>query len=445
MDQYSENRLTSVLTSEFVMAKIAFTATRVNGLRCPPEKPQTFIWDTAAPGLGLRVTPKGEPAFIFQGEMAGRTLRITIGKPSAWSIPQAQGKARELQRLIDQGIDPRIHRADQERHVNAQAITVGEAWNQYVQERTPYWGERTRYDHKRIASAGGEYQPRGTKNGITQQGPLFGLFKHRLCDLTPEIVEKWAAIQGEERPTYGRLAWRYFKVFLGWCEREPNYLSVIDTKISKSRRARDAFGKPKVREDSLDRNQLSAWFKGIRAIPNPVPAAYLQVLLLTGGRPSEILGMKWTDVDIRWRRISLRDKVEGDRVVPLTPYVEQLLSALPHRNAFVFSSLESKTGTIWLPHAIHTNACETQGIHGLTLHGLRRSFATLSEWLEIPTGVVAQIQGHKPSATAEKHYKRRPIDMLRIHHERFESWILEQAGVKEGESRLVHESGSDAN
>jgi hypothetical protein len=44
--------------------------------------------------------------------------------------------------------------------------------------------------------------------------------------------------------------------------------------------------------------------------------------------------------------------------------------------------------------------------------------------------VVAQIQGHKPSATAEKHYKRRPLDLLRLHHERIEIWILEQAGVK---------------
>ena len=68
-------------------------------------------------------------------------------------------------------------------------------------------------------------------------------------------------------------------------------------------------------------------------------------------------------------------------------------------------------------------------IDGLTLHGLRRSFGTLSEWLEAPSGVVAQIQGHKPSATAEKHYRVRPLDLLRVHHERIEAWILEQAGI----------------
>ena len=40
--------------------------------------------------------------------------------------------------------------------------------------------------------------------------------------------------------------------------------------------------------------------------------------------------------------------------------------------------------------------------------------------------------GHKPSATAEKHYTVRPLDLLRIHHERIEAWILAQAGIKFG-------------
>jgi hypothetical protein len=37
--------------------------------------------------------------------------------------------------------------------------------------------------------------------------------------------------------------------------------------------------------------------------------------------------------------------------------------------------------------------------------------------------------GHKPSATAEKHYTVRPLDLLRVHHEKIEAWIMDQAGV----------------
>jgi len=32
--------------------------------------------------------------------------------------------------------------------------------------------------------------------------------------------------------------------------------------------------------------------------------------------------------------------------------------------------------------------------------------------------------------TAEKHYRPRPLDLLRLHAERFEAWILEQAGIE---------------
>ena len=90
----------------------------------------------------------------------------------------------------------------------------------------------------------------------------------------------------------------------------------------------------------------------------------------------------------------------------------------------------SSEGRLTEPNTPHTRACKAAGLEGLTLHGLRRSFKSLTEWLEVPVGVVAQIQGHKPSATAEKHYTVRPLDLLRLHHERIETWVLEQAGVK---------------
>lgn len=44
-------------------------------------------------------------------------------------------------------------------------------------------------------------------------------------------------------------------------------------------------------------------------------------------------------------------------------------------------------------------------------------------------GVVAQIQRHKPSAVAEKHYRRRPLDLLRKRHDQTEAWMPEQTGI----------------
>lgn len=44
----------------------------------------------------------------------------------------------------------------------------------------------------------------------------------------------------------------------------------------------------------------------------------------------------------------------------------------------------------------------------------------------MPSGISAQIMGHKQSALAEKHYRRRPLDLLRKWHDMIEALILEQ-------------------
>jgi len=200
-----------------------------------------------------------------------------------------------------------------------------------------------------------------------------------------------------------------------WCSEQPEYVPVLaGTNPAKTNKARESLGKAGVKQDALLKEQLPAWFDAVRQLQNPVIAAYLQTLLLTGARAGEVLGLRWEDINTKWRGLTIRDKVEGTRVIPLTPYVWHLLAALPRRNDFVFSSTTAAGGCIVIPRNPHHDACAVAGIDGLTVHGLRRSFKSLTEWLDCPAGVVAQIMGHKPSATAEKHYTVRPLDLLRV-------------------------------
>lgn len=164
---------------------------------------------------------------------------------------------------------------------------------------------------------------------------------------------------------------------------------------------------------------------------NPVISAYLQALLLTGTRREEMAALKCAGVDFQWRSLRVADKVETvtDRVIPLTTYPASLLAALPRRNEWVFSSPAAADGKIAEPRIAHNQVLAAAGLPHVTLHGLRRSFGTLSEWCEVPVGVVAQIMGHTASALAEKHYRRRPLDLLRNWHDKIEAWMLEQAGI----------------
>ena len=91
------------------------------------------------------------------------------------------------------------------------------------------------------------------------------------------------------------------------------------------------------------------WFDAVRKIENLVLSAYLQALLLTGARTNELTALRWEDVNFQWGSMTIRDKVEGERIIPLPPYLSQLLNALPRRNDFVFSSPNAKSGHLTDP------------------------------------------------------------------------------------------------
>ncbi len=418
--------------------RVNLTAGAIERMVCPTDKQQAFMRDSEAPGLRVRATAAGAKSFVYESKLNRQTIRRTIGDVRSWSIEQARTEARRLAVVLDNGQDPREIERQQQADTAArvataaaQAVTVGNVWAAYVTERTPHWGDLHRKDHERLSRAGGELANRGTRGrGVTIAGPLHPLLGLPLRDLTAPVVEAWAAREAKTRPTAARLAWRLLKAFLGWCAEQPEYAPVVPSvNPAKTKKAREALGRAGVKQDALMREQLPAWFVAVRAVGSTTAAAYLQTLLLTGARPGEVLALRWEDVNTQWQGLTISDKVEGERVIPLTPYVHSLLAAMPRRNQWVFSSFTTHDH-ITPPHKALAQACAVAGIEGLTLHGLRRSFGSLSEWLEIPAGVVAQIQGHKPSATAEKHYRVRPLDLLRVHHERIEAWVLEQAGVQ---------------
>ena len=417
--------------------RVNLTAGAIERLTCPTGKEQAFMRDSEAPGLRVRVTAAGAKSFVYEAKLNRQTIRRTIGDVKLWSIEQARTEARRLAVVLDGGQDPReIERQQQAAQAAdkaaaaAHAVTVGEAWAVYLEARRPHWGERHYSEHLLLVKPGGVASKRAA-GGVTAPGILHSLLALALRDLTAPVIEAWAERETKTRPAAARLAWRCLKAFLSWCAEQAEYAPVLaSANPAKTKKAREALGKAGVKQEALLREQLPAWFDAVRQLPNPVLAAYLQTLLLTGARAGEVLALRWDDITTKWRGLTIRDKVEGTRVIPLTPYVWHLLATLPRRNEFVFSSTTAAGGCIVIPRNNHHDACAVAGIDGLTIHGLRRSFKSLTEWLEIPAGVVAQIMGHKPSATAEKHYTVRPLDLLRVHHERIEAWILEQAEVQ---------------
>lgn len=419
------------------MAKIAFTATRVHGFKCPTDKAQAFLWDASARGLGLRATPAGKSAYVFQAPFQGSDIRITIGSPDAWSIPLAQSKARELQRLIDEGIDPReqkrermANQAAKEAARKAVAVTVGDVWPTYLLEGRPKrkdaWKVRYLADLKSMASAGGVKKKRG--EGVTRPGPLYPLLALPLSAINEDTLKSWYDREALAGKHQAARALMMFRGFLRWCSARPEYRDQTDREAGRAAAIVESLPSTTRRTDALESAQVPGWWAGVEQLGNRTASAYLRVLLLTGARREELAGLTWANVDFQWRKLTIADKVDATRTIPLTPHVAQLLSNLPRINANVFASA-GKFGRITDTRASHAKALQAASIDGLTIHGLRRSFSLLGEAAGAPAGAIAQVMGHKPSATAEG-YRPRSIDALRPFLEQIEAHILSLAGVK---------------
>lgn len=446
------------------MPRVKLTPGRIRGHICLDDG-QSFLWDSEVPGLAVRATT-GSKAFVFQGKLGGRSLRVTIGDVKAWGIDGAREEARRLQTLIDKGTDPRNDKAERVASEAAKRVelkrldtTVGEAWTAYIAARTPAWGARHLANHVALAKPGGEPRTRGRRPGepaVTMPGPIFPLLSLSLPALNSAAVRAWLKPLAAKTPTQAAQAYRALRAFVAWAaDPESEYCPAVRADACKTDSVKKAVPATRAKKDTLLRDQLPAWFAAVRSIGNPIIVAFLQILLLIGARRGELALLRWKDVDFQWNSLTIRDKVDGERRIPMTPYVASLLLELKRINEtpppkirilhgkkvendlenwkpspWVFSSKVSASGRLVEPAGAHQSACEVAGIDGLTLHGLRRSFKNLAEWVEMPVGVVAQVMGHKPSATAEKHYTSRPLDLLHVWHSRYEAWILEEAGIE---------------
>ena len=424
--------------------RVRLTAGRVTDFACPDDKAQAFLWDTETPTLALRVTPTKRKTYVFESRLNGSTIRVNIGTVADWPIEKARTRAQALKMLIDAGTDPRElerqQQADKAAAIAAaaaqveadkvHAVTVGDIWPRYLAEGKPKrkdaWKPGYRASLDVMAAPGGIKKVRG--QGLTRPGPIYPLMALALGDVTEDALQVWFEREALAGKHQAARALMMFRGFLRWCAARPEYRKLIDRDAGKAPAILENLPSNTKRTDAIEAAQLPGWWQGVEQLNNRTASVYLKALVLTGARKEELAGLTWAHVDFQWRKLTIADKVEQTRTIPLTPYLAQLLATLPRINAFVFAS-SSKAGRISDTRSSHAKALQSAGIDGLTIHGLRRSFSLLGESAGAPAGAIAQVMGHKPSATAEG-YRPRSVDALRPYLEKIEAHILEQAGVQ---------------
>jgi integrase len=141
------------------------------------------------------------------------------------------------------------------------------------------------------------------------------------------------------------------------------------------------------------------------------------MLLLTGCRKSEILNLRWLDVDFEHKCLRLPDSKTGAKVVYLNAPALAILTELSRveNNPYVFVGTREGAATkaidkVWA--RVRTKA----GLSGVRIHDLRHSYASVGAVSGFSLPIIGALLGHKHAMTTAR-YAHLSADPLRAANE----------------------------
>jgi integrase len=137
---------------------------------------------------------------------------------------------------------------------------------------------------------------------------------------------------------------------------------------------------------------------------SPHAVAAIRLLMLTGARRSEIVGLKWGDIDEERGTALLGDSKTGRRMLHLSPAAFSVLSGIPRISNNPYVICGAKTGA----HLVNIQKPwrrirEDAGITNLRMHDLRHNFASIiaADGGSLP--IIGKLLGHKSVATTQRY------------------------------------------
>jgi integrase len=137
---------------------------------------------------------------------------------------------------------------------------------------------------------------------------------------------------------------------------------------------------------------------------NPVAMAAIRLLVLTGARRSEVLGLRWEWVDFARGYLRLPDSKTGAKVIPLSAPALELLASQPRleNNAFVFPGDRRGQHLVGLPKVWERIRVEAE-LRGVRLHDLRHSFASVGASAGDSLLLICALLGHRDAKTTQRY------------------------------------------
>lgn len=360
-----------------------------------PGPADIVIWDVELRRFGLKITPSGHKIYVIKYRHQGRQRKFTLGPADVMTPDQARTAAMDFLGEVAKNRDP----ASVKQFLLTEP-TIADAFEKFITEHVETRRKfRTSTEYRRL------YE-RHVKTRLAQR---------RLSDVSSlDIADLHSSLRGT--PYQANRVVALMSKFFNYCESPNVRLREQRTnpchKIERfSERSRERFLLPtelRALGEALQAAETNEW---------PWAIAAIRLLIFTGARRNEILQLRWEQVDLDQRRLSLPDSKTGAKVVVLSlPAVATLQHLATLRTAFpkspwVVPSPRDAARPFVQLQSVWERVRAAADLKGLRLHDLRHSFASVAAARGTQQHLIMTMLGHANIGTTAKymHYADDPI------------------------------------
>ncbi len=385
------------------MATRSLTKQTVDSLK--PTVGDYFVWDTKLKGFGVKVLPSGRKVYVaqYRPRTQRNTKRFTLGQHGPLTVDQARKHAQELLGTVAAGKDP----ARQLKEAK-EAPTVGNLAPRFISRQASLRKPSTTAWIKRLFDS--------------YVLPRFG--NRRVADLTTQDIGRLHESL-REKPVQANRVLAVVSSFCTWTEKEgyrpsgsnpcrgvdrfreerrANYLTGEElSRLGAALREAETLGLPPTDEAKR------GYEKRNMSVPDRLPVDLdaieaIRLLLFTGCRKSEILRLRWNEVDLEHGFLILADSKTGRSIRPLNAPGRELLARRPRHIAsdFVFPGLDPTSARAEITRAWY-RIRRRAGLEHVRLHDLRHSYATMAISGGASLPLIGGLLGHTQAATTQRY------------------------------------------
>ena len=393
----------------------------VDALR--PTERERFVWDTDVRRFVLRIYPSGTKTYMLRLRADGRQRWYTIGQHGdPWTVETAReearrvlGQAANVRKLRETGAAPPtlLHPVEAREQMRT-GTTLADFARRYIEDHAiPHKAPGT------VEADRGLLGLREDRAGRRENKPrkrtrriLDTLGSKRVDRVTRADVVK-LHLSWRDTPTKANRGLALLSHLFAMAEKWG-----VRSDGSNPCRHVPRFKETK-RERFLSAAELGSLGKALASLEaeerySPFALAAVRLLIFTGARASEVLGLTWALVDAANGLVRLKRK-GGIGTLYLPPPALEVLSKLPRVDGCPFVIAGSRQGralSLAGLEQVWQVVRERAGLEDVRLHDLRHSFASVAVAGGASLPLIGGLLGHtQPSTTAR--YAHLSADPLR--------------------------------